>query len=202
MYYPSPSPSGAMTVERLIWLEYNIELKLYSFKAESCQKYALFQRTSNESCSELNFVQAVREHVCIPPPTAGLWPSKDWNSWNIILYWNWKSHSFRAERCQKYALFQRKLQMKAVQNWISYKNSEAYVSLPIPSGATTFERLIWLKYNILLKLQITFIYGWVLPKVRIISKKTSNESCSKLRCMFLSSPSPPVELRPLKDWYD
>ncbi len=130
--YPPP-PTGVMTIERLKWLEYNIVLKLqitpiYGWKPPKIR--IISKKASNESCLKLNFVQAVREHVRFSPVPAELWPSKDWNGWNIILYWNCKLHSFGAEHCQKYALFQ----MKAVQNWISYKKSEtAYVSLPPPA---------------------------------------------------------------------
>ncbi len=53
------------------------------------------------------------------------------------------------------------------------------MSISTWSGAVTLERLIWLKYNVVLRLQITFNLG-LLPKIRITSKKASNESCSKL----------------------
>ncbi len=62
------------------------------------------------------------------------------------------------------------------------------------SGTMTLERLIWLKYNIVLKLQINYIQFRLLPEVRITSKKASNESCSKLNFVQKS-------LREVKDQF-
>ncbi len=47
-------------------------------------------------------------------------------------------------------------------------------------------RLIWLLYYIVLKLQITF-NSVLLLKIRITSKKASNESCSKLNFVLQKS---------------
>ncbi len=88
-----------------------------------------------------------------------------------------------AERCQKYASHPKKLQIKVVRNWILYKKvRERCVYLPPPLiGARGLERLIWLKYNIVLKRENTFTSGLnTLPKIRIASKKASNKSCSEL----------------------
>ncbi len=59
------------------------------------------------------------------------------------------------------------------------KSPRAHMSIPPQSGARGLERLIWLLYYMVLKLQITFSLE-LLPKIRMTSKKASNESCSKL----------------------
>ncbi len=56
------------------------------------------KKTSNKSCSELNFVQkSPQTHMAIscPHPNTqnGAGGSKDRYGWNIILYWNGKLHS-------------------------------------------------------------------------------------------------------------
>ncbi len=61
----------------------------------------------------------VRERICLSPQGVKLGASKDW--YGFYMDWNYKLHSFRAQRYQKYALFQEKLQMIVVQNWILYK---------------------------------------------------------------------------------
>ncbi len=60
------------------------------------------KKASNRSGSKLNFVQkSPRTHMI---------------DMVVIQYRNCKLHSFRAQCCQKYALFQKKHQMKVVQN--------------------------------------------------------------------------------------
>ncbi len=93
-----------------------------------------------------------------------------------------------------------------VQNWISYKKVHERVCLfPPRSGARAFERLIWLKYNIVLKLQITFNLG-LLTKIRITSKKGSKRVVrnwilyKKVRQRICLSPNR-AELGASKDWY-
>ncbi len=39
-----------------------------------------------------------------------------------------KQVQFRAERCQKYALHQKMIQIKAVRNWILHKKVPVYLS--------------------------------------------------------------------------
>ncbi len=40
---------------------------------------------SNKSCSELNFVKKVHEHLCLSRPGVELGDLKDWQVWSIIL---------------------------------------------------------------------------------------------------------------------
>ncbi len=87
---------------------------------------------------------------------------------------------FWAERCQKDALFQRKLQIKVFQHRISYKKVCKVICLSISpqSGAKGLER--WYGWNIKLYRngKIHSLLGWTLPKRRIIPKKNiqNNES--------------------------
>ncbi len=71
------------------------------------------------------------------------------------------------------------------------------MSISPPSRGMGLQSFIWLLYYMVLKLQITFIWGTRLPKIHIISKKALNESCSKLNfvqkglgaCMSISNQS-------------
>ncbi len=109
------------------------------------------KKASNESFSKLNFVQEVWERYVLPPPPAELWLLKDWYGWNIILYWNCKLHSFRAERYQKYTLFERKLQMKVVENWICTRSLRACMFLsPRPPQVELWPSEDWCGWNIIL----------------------------------------------------
>ncbi len=73
-------------------------------------------------------------------------------------------HFELTQLCQKYGLHKKKLQMKVVQNLISYKKVPERICLsPSWNGARGLKRLIWLKYYyIVLKGQITFNLGLML----------------------------------------
>ncbi len=94
-------------------------------------------------------------------------PTGQKNEFSTVLYLvieilyctkNENHFQYRPQRCQKYASQEIKLGIKVVWNWISYKKvSERYLCLPPPqSGARGLERLIWLKYYIVLNRKITF----------------------------------------------
>ncbi len=54
---------------------------------------------------------------------------------------------FRAQRCQKYALYRKMLQMKVVQNSISYKKLSGRICLsPLEGGAMGPPKIAILKY--------------------------------------------------------
>ncbi len=115
------------------------------------------------------------------PKLTKLWPLKDWCDWNIMFYWNCVLHSFRAENCQKYALFQRKLQLKVVQNWILYKKSESvyvFPPPPSPSGASLKDCYGW---NVILNWNCK-LHSFTAKSCQkyALFQRTSNESCSKL----------------------
>ncbi len=58
---------------------------------------------------------------------------------------------FRAERCQKYVLYQKMLEIKIVEHLISYKKvSGAYISISPGSESERLQRLPFIKcYNVL-----------------------------------------------------
>ncbi len=81
------------------------------------------KKASNKSCSELNFIQKKnpRVHMCIS--------HKEWSYGariiDMVKIWCCTEIAnyiqFRVQRCQKYASHPKKLQIKIVWNWISYK---------------------------------------------------------------------------------
>ncbi len=84
------------------------------------------------------------------------------------------------------------------------KFGSVYVYFPW-SGAMILERLIWLLYYTVLKLEIMFNLG-LPPKIRFTSTKASNESCPKLNFIqesrWAQCPFPhAAQLRASKDWY-
>ncbi len=79
---------------------------------------------------------------------------------------------------QKYRLNQKTVQMKVVDNSISYKSSvNAHVYLPLPIGARRLKRLPRLRYYNALRGEVHSLKGLTLPKLPIKSKNASNKSC-------------------------
>ncbi len=122
------------------------------------------KKASNESCSKLNFVQKrPRAHMPISPRSGAralerlLWLLYGTETANYIHLWL---------NSAKNTHYFKKLQMKVVQK----KSPGACIFISTRSGAMTLERLIWLKYNIVLKLQITFGLGH-LSKNTLLPKK-------------------------------
>ncbi len=100
----------------------------------------------------------VRERICLSPRGVELEGSKNWYGWNVL---KWQIiFKLGLNTAKNTYHIKKKLQIKVVWNWISYKrSSSAYVyffSSSLPSGARGLERLIWLKYYIVQKLRITF----------------------------------------------
>ncbi len=54
------------------------------------------------------------------------------------------------------------------------------MSVSPQSGAMGLERLIWLKYNTVMKMKSTFNQGSTLPKIRVTSEKASNKNYLEL----------------------
>ncbi len=103
-----------------------------------------FKKVSNESCSKLNFVQkSSRAHISISTWSgARALERLIWLLYYMVLKLQ-ITFTFRAKCCHKYALFQKKLQIKVVKTELRTKKSgSAYVYFPW-SGAMTLERLIW-----------------------------------------------------------
>ncbi len=83
---------------------------------------------------------------------------------------------FWAERCQKYALSQKKLQIEVFLHRISDQSPRWHMSISTLSGAMGLE--IWYVLNMKLyeNGKIHSLLSWTLPKIRIIPKNTSNKS--------------------------
>ncbi len=130
----------------MIWLKYNIVPKLQiAFNLGLLPKIRIISRkVSNESCSKLNFVQkSSRAHISFSTQSGAKGLER------LIWYGTETTNyiKFRAWRCQKgsyqkYALLQKKLQMKVVQNWTLYRKVRKCICLISPlSGARAW--LIW-----------------------------------------------------------
>ncbi len=115
-----------------------------------------------------------------------------------------KQIHFRAQHCQKYALYQKMLQIKIVEHYTSYKKVGGRIRLCPPpwGGARGLPRLSSLKYYNVLKQESRFTYGayvesptgvelavqkesrftyWLnTAKITNYIKKFSNKSCSEL----------------------
>ncbi len=120
------------------------------------------KKASNKSSSELNFVQKSPHVRMSISPRVEQENSKDWYGWNIIFYWNCKLHSIYGSTPLKIRIISKKSSNKSSSklNFVQ-KSSQAHMSIPLhpKSGARGLDRLIWLKYNFALKLQITFSLG-------------------------------------------
>ncbi len=60
------------------------------------------------------------------------------------------------------------------------KSPRAHMSISPRSGARGLEKLIWLKYNIILKRENTFALGLNAAKICITYKKASDKGCLEL----------------------
>ncbi len=87
---------------------------------------------------------------------------------------------FEAQRCQKYALNRKKLQIKVVRNRISPKKVLERICLSPPRVELrgSKDQYVW---NLIMYRngKSDSFWGTTLPKIRILWKKASNKSCSK-----------------------
>ncbi len=147
------------------------------FRAPNCRKYALHQKTLQMKIVQ-NWIsyKKVPERIYLSPPECS------WETEKIdmvkILYCTETAYyiQFRAQHRQKYALHREKLQIKVVHEFHTKKSVSAYVYIP-QSGARRLQRLIWLKYYIVLKRQITFNLGLNADKNTDNKRKGSNKNC-------------------------
>ncbi len=90
----------------------------------------ILKKASNKSCLELNFIQKVRERTYLPPlPQSGAMGIERliWLKYYIVLK---QEITFNLGlNYQKYASHQKKLQIKVVWNWISYKKVRECICL-------------------------------------------------------------------------
>ncbi len=191
--------SGAVRLERLIWLKYYFVLKrqnTFSLGLNAA-KNTHQKKASNKSSLELNFVQKKQRAYMPISPGVELGDQKI-NMVEILYYTEMAKYiQFRAQHCQKYASHQKKDQIKVIWNWTSYKNVCERISLcpPPQSGARRLERLIWLKYYIVLKRKNTFNLGLNTDKNADSKRKGSNKNYSEFN--FLQKKSVGAYLSPL-----
>ncbi len=103
------SPLGVELGDSKYWYGWKIILyrnsKIHSFKGSTLPKVRItWKKAWNESCSELNFVQKVRECICLFPPGVELVGSKDQYVWNLrrrAHQWN----KLLEPCCKKYEMF-------------------------------------------------------------------------------------------------
>ncbi len=119
----------------------------------------------------------VHERICPSPYGAELGASKDWYGCYMVLK---LQIAFNLCLLPKICITSKKASHKSCSelNFVQ-KSPRVHMSISPQSGARALERLIWLLYYTILKLQTTFNLG-LLPKICITSRKASNKSCSKL----------------------
>ncbi len=85
---------------------------------------------------------------------------------------------FTAQNCQNYQLHQTIIQIEVVENWISYKKVSGHTSSS-PPGVEPGGSKDWYVSNIMLYRngKVDSFLGWRMPKLLIILKNSSNESC-------------------------
>ncbi len=136
VYLPQEWSQGAQHFDIVEILPCTEMANYIQFRAQCCQKY-----TSHPKKLQIKIVwnwishKKVRKHICLSFGKVELGGAKDWYGWNIILHWNSKIHSFRDQRCQKYASHQKKVQIKVVWNSIPYKKVHERICLfspPLP----------------------------------------------------------------------
>ncbi len=86
------------------------------------------KNASNKSCAELNFLEKTQRTRISVYHRSGARGFKDLGFWNITMPWKEELH-FKAERCNKYRLYRKILEIKSVQNYISLKKLIGRASL-------------------------------------------------------------------------
>ncbi len=88
---------------------------------------------------------------------------------------------FRAQCGQNYWLYQNIVQIKLVENWILYKKVSGRICLSLP-GVEQAVSKDWYVSNIMLYQngKVDSLQDSTLPKIHIITKSCSNNSCSGL----------------------
>ncbi len=105
------------------------------FRTERCQNYRLHQKIVQIKIVE-NEISYKEVSGCayLPTPGVQLRAFKNRHVSNILLYWNGKVNALWAEHYRNYQLYQKMVQIKIVENEISYKKVSGHAHLP-PTGA-------------------------------------------------------------------
>ncbi len=113
---------------------------------------------------------------------------------------------FRSHCCQNYGLYQNIIQIKVVENWILYNKVSRHTCLSLPRVELGVRKIDVSNIILYWNGKVDSLQGSALPKIRITSKNTSNESFwainfiqkSQWSHMFVSTGS---GARGSKDWY-
>ncbi len=100
-------------------------------------------------------------------------------SWFIMRLYRFDI-KFRVQHCQKYTSHKKKVQIKVVQNWISYKKVCKRICLSFPGVELGGSKIGMFEVLLCRKMQITFNLGLNAVKNTHPMKKASNKSCSEL----------------------
>ncbi len=83
----------------------------------------------------------VGERICLSPPRVELGDTKDWCSWNIIFFKNSKIYSIWGSTMLKILIPSKKVRIKVVRNWISYKKVLEHKCLSPHNGGRGHKKL-------------------------------------------------------------
>ncbi len=104
----------------------------FTFGLNAARKYTLFQKKLQIKVFRHRILyKKVREGICLSPPRVGLGCLKDEIAKILNCIETENCINFWAERCRKYALFQKKFQIKVFRiEFRTKKSARAYVYLP------------------------------------------------------------------------
>ncbi len=109
VYINPPSQSGARGRERLACLKYDNVWKhenRLTLGLNAAENTNYMEKISNKSYLELN---SHSWRICLSLHRVEIGGSKDWYDWNIIMNKTANYIHFRAERCEKYRLYGKKV---------------------------------------------------------------------------------------------
>ncbi len=122
----------------------------------------------------MNFIQKIQwTHISISP-LEWSWGARKIDMFQILCSTEMeKKIRFWAKGCRNYRLYQKIVQIKIVQNWISHKKVSGRVCLSLPSVAKGLQRLICLKYHNVLKWETLFQYNIIFETYHSIESPSS-----------------------------
>ncbi len=131
------------------------------------------------------------------PSKVELGGSKNWHIRSSVMQGNSKLHSIQSATQPKIRILRKKVQIKVVRNYFLQKSPQEHILSLLRVELGGLERLICLKYDIVLKCQIAFNLGLSVAKNTQHTKKASIKSSSELNFvqksprahMFISSKS-------------
>ncbi len=146
----------------------------------SPEESTVAKNCSNKSFLELNFIQKLSGLPCLSPTGVEIGGSSDWSVSNIMLYWNNKVDSLECLTLLKIQTISKNSSNKICWTLNFFQKSQwSHVSISPRSGTRGLQRVAFLKYYNALKWENS-LTGWMLPKLLIITKNTSNKIFSEL----------------------